>query len=386
MINKIKIQNFKSITDLEIQLGKLNVFIGENGCGKTNILEAIICCSIVAGPSNIHELTDLEMSERGIRIPKPDLLKSAFSTISVNDKINICISNEFDEKFVLEIFDYEQGKEQDDYDIYIPSFFPINSGLFDIREKNNDYLKNIKLQKNNLIRRAELRKYFGKIFKPNSITSFLNYAPENYFLRRFEEEGQLKPLGIRGEGLFKHLTDIYKKKPELLKNIGERLRLISWFESFEISKDLFFNESRINIKDKYLKEIEYFDQRSANEGFLYLLFYFTLFISPFTPSFFAIDNIDNSLNPKLCSELTKQLTDLSKQNNKQVILTTHNPAILDGLDLSDNDQRLFTIYRNSEGHTVAKRINEPKKVKGVESVRLSEAYIRGYIGGLPKNF
>ena len=164
------------------------------------------------------------------------------------------------------------------------------------------------------------------------------------------------------------------------------MRLIGWFAGLDIPDDLVFTEKRINIKDKYLNEIEYFDQRSANEGFLYLLFYFTLFISPYTSSFFAIDNIDNSLNPKLCSELTKQLANLAKNNNKQVILTTHNPAILDGINLSDNDQRLFTIYRNSEGHTVAKRVSVPKKINGIEPVRLSEAYIRGYLGGLPKNF
>ncbi|MGB1206042.1 MAG: AAA family ATPase [Chitinophagales bacterium] len=224
------------------------------------------------------------------------------------------------------------------------------------------------------------------MFGEGVLESFLNYAPENYFLRRFEEEGQIRPLGIRGEGLFKHIVEIYKKQPELLEKIGEKLRLIGWFQGFEVPKDLMFTERRINIKDKYLQELDFFDQRSANEGFLFLLFYFTLFISPFTPKFFAIDNIDNALNPKLCAELTKQLAILAKENDKQAILTTHNPAILDGLDLTDDSQRLFTIYRNADGHTVAKRIKAPKKVKGVEPIRLSEAYIRGYLGGLPQNF
>ena len=186
--------------------------------------------------------------------------------------------------------------------------------------------------------------------------------------------------------MFKHIVDIRKKQPELLEKIGDKLRLIGWFQGFEVPKDLMFTERRINIKDKYLQELDFFDQRSANEGFLFLLFYFTLFISPFTPKFFAIDNIDNALNPKLCAELTKQLAILAKENDKQAILTTHNPAILDGLDLTDDSQRLFTIYRNADGHTVAKRIKAPKKIKGVEPIRLSEAYIRGYLGGLPQNF
>ena len=45
-----------------------------------------------------------------------------------------------------------------------------------------------------------------------------------------------------------------------------------------------FTERRIKIKDRYLEDgLQYFDQRSANEGFLYLLFYLTLFISDETP-------------------------------------------------------------------------------------------------------
>jgi len=41
MIDRIKIQNFKSIVDLKFNPGSFNVIIGPNGCGKSNILEAI---------------------------------------------------------------------------------------------------------------------------------------------------------------------------------------------------------------------------------------------------------------------------------------------------------------------------------------------------------
>jgi predicted ATPase len=384
MINKILIRNYKSIANLEIELGRLNIFIGENGCGKTNILEAIGCCSIVADTES-SSLTEALMSLRGIRITEPHLMKSAFNSISEEDVsqdmllmnpgliTDIFLSNQFNEEFGIRIHNYKHGT------------WTAELGMKNLRDKTKDYVESIK-NNSQFIPVSKYKPYLNCMFGEDSISSFFNYAPENYFLRRFEEEGQLKPLGIRGEGLFKHLMDIYKKDPKLLEKIGDKLRLISWFRGFEIPKDLVFTERRINIKDKYLQELNFFDQRSANEGFLYLLFYFTLFISPYSSTFFSIDNIDNALNPKLCTELTKQLVILAKENNKQVILTTHNPAILDGLNLSDNEQRLFTIYRNADGHTVAKRISEARKVKGVENVRLSEAYIRGYLGGLPKNF
>lgn len=41
MITELKIENYKSIQDLTLDVGRVNVLIGENGCGKSNILEAI---------------------------------------------------------------------------------------------------------------------------------------------------------------------------------------------------------------------------------------------------------------------------------------------------------------------------------------------------------
>ncbi len=227
-----------------------------------------------------------------------------------------------------------------------------------------------------------------KFIEESRIAPFLIFSPENTYLRNFQEEGQILPLGIRGEGLFKHLVTLFKDRPEVFIAIKKQLEIIDWFEDLDLPKDLWPYERRIAIKDRFLHpDLQFFDQRSSNEGFLYLMFYFTLFISESTPGFFAIDNIDNALNPKLCSKLIETLAQLAKEHQKQAIVTTHNPAILDGLDLDDDDQRLFVIYRNADGHTTAKRVLKKERLNGsADSVRLSEAFIRGYLGGIPKNF
>lgn len=142
----------------------------------------------------------------------------------------------------------------------------------------------------------------------------------------------------------------------------------------------------MDLRDRFLTKEALLDTRSANEGFLYLLFYFTLFLSPSTPRFFAIDNIDASLNPRLCRYLVRELVRLAKVNQRQVLLTTHNPAALDGLDLSDDEQRLFVVYRDSNGATRARRVPEPRRIEGAPDHPLSEAFMRGYLGGLPENF
>ena len=166
----------------------------------------------------------------------------------------------------------------------------------------------------------------------------------------------------------------------------EKLKLIDWYDTFVIPENLSSGERVIKIQDRYLSQGILFDQRSANEGFLFLLFYITLLISPETPAFFSIDNIDSSLNPKLCIALLKQIAILANEYNKQVILTTHNPAVLDGLNLHDEEQRLLVVERNKLGHTRVRRVDPPKPIAGRLPVRLSEAFMRGYIGGLPKNF
>ncbi len=217
------------------------------------------------------------------------------------------------------------------------------------------------------------------------VSNFIVYSPEESKLRKFEETTQIYPLGIKGEGLFQYLKDLAldKKTRDSFKEINENLTLLDWFENLKLPDKLLRNEYSLKIKDRYLyKNLQYFDQNSTNEGFLFLLFYTTLFISKLTPSFFAIDNIDSSFNPKLCIEITRNLSRLATEHKKQVIVTTHNPSILDGLNLEDDTQRLFVVRRNLEGHTTATRVdyNPERKMK------LSEIWTKGFIGGLPENF
>ena len=394
MIKEIKIENFKSIASLNLELGRLNVFIGANGSGKSNILEGI-----TFGSCAISDKLENEFLGVRIRVPSPNLIKSAFDSNNIRNEIQItfCGEDKDEDKIELTISFDKKWKTN----LRIPSVQTDDSEMQELRKlyKKNFFPKNeeLTMQEKLTIAEENLRNLYEteflyktikeRILDDINIGKFLIYSPENYFLRRFEDDSQISPLGLRGEGLFSLIAKIAKESPDDFQKINEHLQLLDWFDGFEIPNDLMFTEKRIKIKDQYLEDgLQYFDQRSANEGFLYLLFYLTLFISDETPKFFAIDNIDNAMNPKLGSELIKILAKLAKEHDKQTILTTHNPSVLDGLDLKDDDQRLFVIYRNADGHTKARRIASKEVPNGVESVRLSEAFIRGYIGGLPKNF
>ncbi|MEG4283683.1 ATP-binding protein [Microcoleus sp. A006_D1] len=398
MIGEVRIENYKSIQKLKLELGRVTVLIGENGCGKSNILEAIALASAAADDKLDNEF----LASRGIRVTEPRFMRSAFERKNLVKNIKIDIKENQGENFSYLLhndnspYSKWENKNQLAKEIYLKDIV-----YYSKPRQLEAFKKSIKAFDGALEDEFEQRlnpkilqefllfvESIGRMLAPDNLIDFTIYSPENQALRTFEKEGQIQPLGINGEGLFKLIKFLNSEgNQDRLTQIKEKLRLIDWFRDFEVPEDLSPMQSSLQIKDKYLDiDLSYFDQRSSNEGFLFVLFYFALFISDLTPSFFAIDNIDASLNPRLCRRLIQELVELAKNNDKQVIFTTHNPAVLDGLDLEDGEQRLFVISRNQLGYTKATRILKPQPLEGQELVKLSEAFLRGYIGGLPKNF
>lgn len=347
MIKEISIKNFKSIVDLKLDMGRVNVLIGANGCGKTNILEAI---ALASGACQ-NKLDDEFLGAR-LRLTEPGFMVSEFGeTESEKGLIDITVNEENKPTFLCSM-----------------RYDSIESKWIDEVEINNNYRKS---------------EFLEKISK--SVASFLIFSPEETNLRKFSDDTMIRPLGRRGEGMFKHLRDLLTNgdKEKIIHELNDGLSLLDWFKGFGIPKDLFTQEARLEISDRYLNEAkQVFDQRSTNEGFLYLLFYLTLFNSEKTPSFFAIDNIETSLNPKLTKRLLHHLVKVAKEKEKQVIITTHSPYVLDGLDLSDDEQRLFVVRRNIDGHTRISRVPHKENRKNP----LSEVWMSGVLGGLPDNF
>ena len=94
MITNINIKNYKSVVDVNLPLGRFNLLIGANGCGKTNILEGI-----ALGAAASSDKLDYEyFANRGIRIVGPRLMLPAFDGME-NDTITVNIKNDNDVVF-----------------------------------------------------------------------------------------------------------------------------------------------------------------------------------------------------------------------------------------------------------------------------------------------
>ncbi len=130
----------------------------------------------------------------------------------------------------------------------------------------------------------------------------------------------------------------------------------------------------------------------ASEGILYVLFMLVLALHPRTPKFFAIDNFDQAMNPRLVRALTRLFCKIIIESDspRQAMLTTHNPLVLDGLDLRDDRIRLFAVERNHStgGATKTSRVILSDKIleSGQKGMPLSTMWVMGLLGGVPDIF
>ena len=389
MINKIKIQNYKSIVDTDLHLGVFNVMIGANGCGKSNILEAIA----MASASSAGKLDFEFFANRGIRLTEPRMMFPAFDGIEA-EAIKIEVFDNYNRGHMLFSLKYNTDLKPSRWEDESINFRDLLSEINKRTDSGTTTMKDVLSILNNMEKRDDaivnmrFRKVNGKTMlmpiNPD-FEQFTIYSLEESELRKSDDNNRIFPLGRHGEGLFAYLKQLanHPKGVEIIKEINENLEILDWFDNLDIPSEQLSNEYKVKLRDMYLDEsILYFDQRSTNEGFLYLLFYLTLIISDETPRFFAIENIDASFNPKLCREVIRRLIILAKKHNKQIIATTHNPAVLDGFDLNDEDVALSVVRRTVDGYTKTNRVS----LKNELDIPLSEAWMRGYIGGLPDNF
>src|SRR5262245_21556787 len=90
MFKRISIRNFKSIVKLDLEdLGRINVLIGSNGAGKSNLLEAIAFAAAASANQLDHEF----LASRGVRAVEPTLMRSAFDE-SPGDRVTIEFARE----------------------------------------------------------------------------------------------------------------------------------------------------------------------------------------------------------------------------------------------------------------------------------------------------
>jgi len=406
-VSQVRIKYFKSIVDQTIDLGQLNVFIGTNGAGKSNFLEAIgVLSCAMDGRIDYSKLAD-----RGARLSAPEVFRSSFKNLKRKTTFSLFsrfgglnyegkIRANDDAEFIFLDEDVRNentlGKRKNSL-VTIPNFV-------DLAELNPQQSILSTLETLGQFNSSELKAL-------KAIQRFAIYAPSTPILRGVSpDSSNREPLGLYGGSLSSALVDVIREinnsktgSSPSANNLNRFFDLLDWFESIgttdEISsqlqsKHLHTGKRVVCYTDKYMREkFNNLYAYDVSEGALYILFMLVLLLHKKAPPLFAVDNVDNALNPGMVSHMMGHILELLKvMPEKQVLMTTHNPIVLDAVDLFNDQHRLFVVQRNQYGHTEIKRIEPPPGftretwVEKHGGLRLSEIWLSGVIGGLPKGF
>lgn len=389
-LKKISVGNFKSLFHVSFEPGKVNVFIGANGSGKSTVLEAIGLLS--AAMTDRVDANSLQ--RKGVRLSASSLYKSNFK--GQRAKPTIDLSLEWEEEEQSDIFRYDvhlTTPKDTDYWKYHSESFSQNEerkwGRSNASQKQgNNYIGFFLIDENpELVNGREIAKLFSNfgIFQPNTLTLRGTVPDPN----------QMSPIGLNGGRLAEALQDIIKEKDGDIRfgslYMDDVLEMIDWASdiSIDIPKKTSINSNIpttrqiIEFSDRFMKNTAKFTGYDASEGALYVLFMLCLAMHPQAPSVFAVDSFDHALNPRLAKKITQVFCQQILENKKHVFLTTHNPLVLDGLDLKNDDIRLFAVDRDRNGFAQIKRIQVSEELLR-EGQSLSRLWINGRLGGVPE--
>ena len=369
----------------------MNVFIGANGSGKSTILEAIGLLS--AAMTDRVDANSLQ--RKGVRLSVPSLYKSRFQSAG-RTGLTIDLSVEWEKEESADTFRYDvhlTTPTDTDYWKYHSESFSQNGekrwGRSNASQKqNNNYIGFFLIDENPMLNDgreiADYLKNYG-IFQPNTLTLRGTLADPN----------QMSPIGLNGGRLAEALQDIIKEEDGDIRfgslYMEDILEMIDWASdiSIDIPKKTSINSNIpttrqiIEFSDRFMKKTAKFTGYDASEGALYVLFMLCLAMHPYVPSVFAIDNFDHALNPRLAKKITQVFCQQIIENDKHVFLTTHNPLVLDGLDLSNDEIRLFSVDRDKNGYAQIRRIQVSEELIKTGQP-LSRLWINGRLGGVPE--
>ena len=393
MIRKFRVESFKSLVKLELEFGRVNVFIGANGSGKSNLLEALG----ILGAAAFGRVDDETLLRRGVRPGVPRLYKSAFPS---REKVpRLFFSATSSEGALYEVSLWNPIDKPDPAWRYMTERLE-QAGNAVVTRGVKGYGKRNQEQGIAALETVNLSSGSPALAIMDELRAYSIYCPNTPSLRGLAQDLQTRePIGLAGGRLPEAVEELLiaaKKSGSLVDLVEEVRDLLDWASDFSAAPSLGVPlspsaaRSRLVIQftDRYMaKKRNKLTGYDASEGALYILCCAVLALHPKAPKCLAVDNVDQALNPRLAQKLMAALCSWTATLNagQQWLVTAHNPAILDGLSLDDPEVRLFTIDRDSGGHTVVRRIDLSAALAARPSAEwtLSRMWMNGLLGAVP---
>ena len=439
----IRIENFRSLKDVTLDLNDVNLFIGPNNSGKTNVFKALQFLGEWLRTGNVGNFQEVCF---GKNLPTPfgdkddydplaftiqhysaitgcyDIYKLEFfmdeesRILSVYQLVGMTdfhvIKDNFIKTYELRIADVNSYKSLFyEYEIYFKNFeHPIFSKYLDeklsdhIRRTNSLALKQGQYQFNSLdingcnhfLKVSYLaRTLFGRK-STNMLTKIDGfYSIKVDKIRTAAKYEKSVKVAYDASNLVSFIDDMDNNYPTVLDDIKKDFKKCVGNEFSNFKCPVFEN------KETPLRKLKFFDNEGnfywadeVSDGVLYFLAIVCILHQPEPPQFLLLEEPENGIHPRRIKNIMDYIFDLAEEKNINVIMTSHSPVVLD--EFKDVPENVFVFDKNKTSKaTEVVNLNDfiedfDKKAtkKGFpvfrRDISLGDNWLTGLINGIPK--
>jgi len=413
-INKLKVTNFKSFKELEIDLGKFNILIGANASGKSNFIKIFDFLRNIAN-SGLDNAISMEGGIEYLR--NINVGKSNDLSVNITSEFDVTIGTETPDGFygmrVLKTI-YNFGLEFSNRGF---KYKIVNEKL----EQKCDFIRLIKggkgIKETEKIGTGEiiLSRIDGKLNiefnKPDEVPIKLadvfppflraeKIAPDTLLLENpffiifplsrvfrdiaiydFDPRQPKKATPITGKAeleedgsnlsiVLKNIIEKADKKRKLFNLVKDLLPFISDLNITRVAdKSLLFNLREIYSR-KHDLPASLISDGTINITAIIIALYFEN--KPLT----IIEEPERNIHPYLISKIINIMKEASK--TKQIIVTTHNPEIVKYAGI----ENLLLVSRDKDGFSTIVKPSEKEEVQLFlrEEIGIDELFIKNFPG------
>ncbi|MGG8495404.1 AAA family ATPase [Tenacibaculum sp. TC6] len=354
MLNNVKIEGFKSIRELDLNLNPINILIGSNGVGKSNFI------SFFKLVNNIYEQ---RLQQYSLKSGQDNLLYYGRKQTSyIKGYLGFG-----DNAYSFELEPNESGSLfiTEERSIYYPA-------------RNNTYFWNSNIQES-LIKTSKTNRDY-----------YLRDYLESYKIYHFHDTGNTAPLRTPsnindnrilkedGDNLAAYLYFMQEKHPKAFKRIEKTVQSIApFFERFNLQPDR-LNESRIKLVWNEVQHPDtYFDASHLSDGSLRFIALTTLLLQPKLPKVIIIDEPELGLHPVAINKLAGLIKSASEKEC-QIIVSTQSVNLLNNFKPED----IITVDKvdNQSSFT---RLNIESLNEWLKDYSIGELWTKSIIKGQP---
>ncbi len=361
LLHKIKIEGFKSIEQAELLLGDLNVVIGANGSGKSNLI-------------GVFRLIERALS-RQLQLyvaGEPDRFlyhgREKTPTLSVELTFDSNIYA-FTLKAVRETLIFEQ-------EVVSP------------RDKDLQSLSKVSLAQPSSENPESWLGGEAKIISlfvppedmPKNVLDFVVYdlhdTSDSSPAKRTCNLDDNQALRPDASNLAAYLYWLQEKHLTQFRHIEEHIRLIApFFDRFVLAPSK-LNENKIKLEWRHKGSDAYFDAYALSDGTLRFMCLATLLLQPKPPALILLDEPELGLHPSAIRILAEMLEAASQ--NAQVILATQSVTLLNHFSPEN-----VIVAENDGLRTTFERLDPAKLQAWTADFSLGELWEKNVFGGRP---